>query len=157
MGRIPKLEKEIAKGKILRNNHSETFLPSSDEEIIEVENNTNSIACSSYSSKKLLNVNFMNETSLENVIEQVYDCYMVQSCKFLNQIEQANILASLNCQALEGNEASLKDVWNGIIQLTQINVKCMVQLIRKIPGVGEISDEEFAILCNQHLMDFYLV
>ncbi len=154
MGRIPKIEKEMAKETILRNSDRDILLPTSDEESIEVDDNSNHNA---KNSNKLLNTNLLNEMNIEAVIEQVYECYMNQNSKFFNQIEQANILASLNCKTLKGNDANLKDVWNGIIQLTQVNVKFMVQLIRKLPGLGAINEQEIAIMCNQHLMDFYMV
>ena len=108
MGRIPKIEKEMAKETILRNSDRDILLPTSDEESIEVDDNSNHNV---KNSNKLLNTNFLNEMNIEAVIEQVYDCYMNQNSKFLNQIEQANILASLNCKTLKGNDANLKDVW----------------------------------------------
>ena len=68
------------------------------------------------------------------------------------------MLASLRCQNLYGFDASIAEVWNGVINFAHFSIKNMIDFVKKIPGVDSIKEtEDFRILVDNRLIDFFLV
>ena len=99
-----------------------------------------------------------DEIEINILIQELYDVYLNHNSKYRNKIQQANMLASLNPCQLKGHDATLKDVWIGVITKTQTNCKYMIELIRKLPGVGSIRDtDQFKSFINDNVFEYYLV
>ena len=98
------------------------------------------------------------QVSTQVFINEVYGLYSNYNSKIKNEIQQAKMLSSLDHQNLYGFNADIKDVWNGVINYTQISVKNMIELTKKIPGLDSIKDtQDFPMLIDYGYVDFFLV
>ncbi len=90
-------------------------------------------------------------------IKEAHRIYINDSSRFSSQIEQANMLASLNTKKLCGSDATKKEVWAGIIDNISLDIKSIVKIIKQLPGVSGITTHDFSITINHHLFDYGMV
>lgn len=99
-----------------------------------------------------------NEIELKILINQLHQAYSLQSSKVTNQIEQANMISSLNIKNLTGSDATLKDVWTELIKLTENNISSMIRYVVNIPGWNiPKNSRDFKIIINRNLFSYYWV
>jgi hypothetical protein len=99
-----------------------------------------------------------NEIEMKLLINQLHQIYSLQSSKIHNQIEQANMISSLNIKNLTGSDATLKDVWTEIIKLAENNISSMIRYVVNIPGWNiQKESGDFKIIINRNLFNYYWV
>jgi hypothetical protein len=99
-----------------------------------------------------------NEIEMKLLINQLHQMYSLQSSKVHNQIEQANMISSLNIKNLTGSDASLKDVWSEIIKLAENYISSMIRYVVNIPGWNIPKDSgDFKIIINRNFFSYYWV
>lgn len=103
-------------------------------------------------------VNNNHEAALKIFLKQLNAAYASCNSKYINHIQNARSISCLNLKQLKGHDATLKEVWHGIIGSMQTNIKRMTEYIRDIPGIDSIDDiQDLRIIINHHIMDYYLV
>ena len=90
-------------------------------------------------------------------IKEAHRIYINDSSRVSSQIEQANMLVSLNTKKLCGSDAAKKEVWAGIIENISLDIKSIVRIIKQLPGISVISTHDFAITVNHHFFDYGMV
>ncbi len=100
-----------------------------------------------------------NQIGIQIFIDEINQVYFSRFSQHANKIQQAKMLASLfGKQDLHGHDASIGDVWVGVIKYSEFTIKERISVLRKIPGIKEISDTQILkILVNNHLIDFMVI
>ena len=54
-------------------------------------------------------------------------------------------------------QITIEHVWAGLVQSIPLEVKATVGLAKDIPGISNLKDtEDFSMMIDKHLFDFYL-
>ena len=92
------------------------------------------------------NRNKQNE--LEKLSKQVRLHYLLHNSKYLNARKQQNT---------NYHYGSLNDVWAGLIQLAQNNIKDMIDFVKGMPRMNEICRKDLAVIVDHHNLTYYMV
>lgn len=90
--------------------------------------------------------------------KNILKIYSTHNYKYLNKIQQANMLSKLNYKQQNGHNASIKEFWNGAVKNAEMSACIMVKLIKEIPVISEFKDSsDFEFIVKEKIFDFYLV
>jgi hypothetical protein len=90
--------------------------------------------------------------------KNILKIYSTHNYKYLNKIQQANMLSKLNYKQQNGHNASIKEFWNGAVKNAEMSASNMVKLIKEIPAISEFKDSsDFEFIVKEKIFDFYLV
>jgi PII-like signaling protein len=90
--------------------------------------------------------------------KNILKIYSTHNYKYLNKIQQANMLSKLNYKQQNGHNASIKEFWNGAVKNAEMSASNMVKLIKEIPVISEFKDSsDFEFIVKEKIFDFYLV
>ena len=73
---------------------------------------------------------------------------MLHNSKYLNARKQQNT---------NYHYGSLNDVWAGLIQLAQNNIKDMIDFVKGMPRMNEICRKDLALIVDHHNLTYYMV
>ena len=95
------------------------------------------------------------DLALQVYKKEVLDAFISHNSRFINRIQQALILASLNHQQLRGHDANIDDILCGITKTSKKTIMESVEYIRKLPCIKDAQDSGDII--KEFLFDYYLV
>ena len=99
-----------------------------------------------------------NKMELNLFNKNILRIYSIHNSKYLNKIEQANMLSKLNYKQQKGHDASLKEFWYGAVKNSEMSAKNMIKLFKDIPVLGETKDTPvLEFIVKDKIFDFYLV
>ncbi len=88
------------------------------------------------------------QIEFEKTIKKIRLHYLLHNSKYVNAKKQQ----LTDCQC-----GSLSDVWTGLIQLAHNNLKDMIEFTKGMPRMNEISETDFAVIFENHNLNYYLV
>lgn len=91
---------------------------------------------------------------LNDKIYQIYNEYL----KPVNDaFERAQYLIANNITKYLGHDATTKEVWDALVESIPDFVKMVISFAKEVPGLNEIEQEDFTVLVNNRLFDFYII
>ena len=58
---------------------------------------------------------------------------------------------------VEGHNASLVDVWTGLLEGTKKNIKELISFARQIPGFDKVNTDDLKTILDNRLFDFFMI
>ncbi len=108
-----------------------------------------------YMNNETYDSNYFIISSLIN--DKIYQLYIEHSKRTYSYYDKSVKLSQNRDQQLKGYDCSLKEIWNALIESIPEFVKSVILFAREIPGLNEISNNDFSIIINNRLFDFYII
>jgi len=108
-----------------------------------------------YMNNETYDSNYFIISSLIN--DKIYQLYIEHSKRTYSYYDKSVKLSQNRSQLLKGHDCSLKEIWNALIESIPEFVKSVILFAREIPGLNEISNNDFSIIINNRLFDFYII
>jgi len=108
-----------------------------------------------YMNNQTYDSNYFIISSLIN--DKIYQLYIEHSKRTNSYYDKSVKLSQNRSQQLKGHDCSLKEIWNALIESIPEFVKSVILFAREIPGLNEISNNDFSIIINNRLFDFYII
>ena len=71
--------------------------------------------------------------------------------------EKAVTLVYRGIKVKDGEDATLKDVWDGLLESIPQCVKCLISFAKEMPGLNEISQKDLTLIINNKLFDYFII
>lgn len=83
--------------------------------------------------------------------------YVEHNEKVVKLYERAIKLVYQDVKTFEGDDATITEVWDGLLESIPHCVKCLITLVREIPGLNEISQKDLTTIINNRLFDYFII
>lgn len=136
------------------------------EDLIKSKNNVLRFIDSTYrdynlitdhKNKRLLspiNHNNMLSTSLADTMDNIHNKHNEKVAALLRRAQH---LIKSGTKEYDGHNATIQLVWAGLVESIPQVVKSLIMFAKEIPGLNELSNDDFAVIVNNRLFDFFMV
>lgn len=89
--------------------------------------------------------------------DKIYQIYIDHNKPVENLLERAWCLLGNQVNVFEGWNASVKQVWDGLLESIPTQVKNLIFICKEIPGLNELCQKDLTNLVNNRLFDYFLI
>lgn len=89
--------------------------------------------------------------------DKIYQIYIEHNRPVENLLERAWCLLGSQMNVFDGWDASVKHVWDGLLESIPTQVKNLIYMCKEIPGLNELCQKDLTNLVNNRLFDYFLI
>ena len=89
--------------------------------------------------------------------DKIYQIHIEHNDKVVKLQERAIRLLYQGVQEYDGHDATIKEVWEGLLESIPQVVKNLIAFAREIPGLNELSQVDFNLIINNKVFDFFIL
>jgi hypothetical protein len=166
MGRIPKAERESATVNndfefAIDISESSTFSKVLGVSDTSTEDTSDKVIVNFNSSKNHTNIVFgkklNSQYSIASVIEVSERIFKQNTGDLKYLSERADNLIKHGVKNFVGHDATVQDVWHGLVQSTVMHIQNMVAYLKYLPGFDHYSNKDLGQLISARILDFHTV
>lgn len=89
--------------------------------------------------------------------DKIYQIHIEHNDKVVKLQERAIRLLYQGVQEYDGHDATIKEVWEGLLESIPQVVKNLIAFAREIPGLNELTQTDFNLIINNKVFDFFIL
>jgi hypothetical protein len=94
---------------------------------------------------------------LSLISDKIYQAHIENNDKIACLYERATRLIKDNVKVFEGQDVSLHEVWNSLLESIPQIVKNFISFAKEVPGLNELSSKDFTTIVNNRLFDYFII
>nr|ASL70613.1 nuclear receptor [Brachionus koreanus] len=89
--------------------------------------------------------------------DKIYQIHIEHNDPVEKLLDRASLLINAQVSEFIGCNATVKEVWDGLLQSIPAQVKSLICLCKEIPGLNELCQKDLTNLVNNRLFDYFLI